>query len=78
MSATPIAYFAERVRAGTDTFLEALEQLGELTSEQALAAYQALHKARVLKVDPIIGCVSVKHGRFLDRDVLRRAAGIES
>ncbi len=33
-------------------------------------------KAKAIKLDAVMGKYSVKHGAFLDRDVIRRAANL--
>ena len=65
---------AERAEAADARFRETLELLGGLTKEQAARAFVVLDRAKVLRRDYVVGHVSVKHGSFLEREVLQRAA----
>lgn len=60
-----------------DNLLASIMQTADLTREQAEAAIEALKKAKVLKFDPVNGSTLLQHGAFMERDVLRRAAGLE-
>ena len=58
-------------------FLDILMTLGGLTRSQAERVFEVFRKHRVLKRDLGIGRYTVIDGRLLDRDVIRRAAGLE-
>lgn len=69
---------AERGEHARERFLAYAEKHGGLSrieAERVLAAYQ---KHRVIRLDHVTGAFHVKHGGFLDRETLRRAAGVES
>ncbi len=68
---------AQRSVDAEGRFLEYAMEHGRLTRVQAERALAAFRKARVIKIDPVSGDFHVKHGQFLDPDVLRRAAGVE-
>lgn len=68
---------AQRSVHAEDRFLEYAMEHGRLTRIQAEAALAAFRKARVIKIDPVSGAFHVRHGQFLDPEVLRRAAGID-
>lgn len=70
---------SEAVR-GADTlsrFAAFAKKQAKLSREQAMTAMRRLQKEKLLKVDPVTGDFRVKHGRALDPDVLRRAAGLD-
>jgi hypothetical protein len=56
-----------------ETFLRNLERLGGITREEAVKVLAVYRKARVLREDRVNGVISVKHGSFLDRHVIRKA-----
>ncbi len=67
---------AERGEHARERFLVYAEKHGGLSraeAERALAIYQ---KNRVIRLDRVTGAFHVKHGAFLDRETLRRAAGV--
>lgn len=68
---------AERGEHARERFLLYAEEHGGLSrteAERVLAAYQ---NHRLIRLDLVTGTFHVKHGGFLDRDTLRRAAGVE-
>lgn len=65
----------ERLARGELAFLVTLRELGGIDSDEAVKVAALYRKNRITKMDAGIGRVSVKHGAFLDRDVIRRAAG---
>ncbi len=68
---------AQRSLDAENRFLAYAMEHGRLSRGQAEIALAAFRKARVLKFDAVNGTFHVKHGQFLDPDVLRRAAGVE-
>jgi len=68
---------AQRLVNAENRFVDYAMEHGSLTRPQALAALKVFQKARVIKLDAVSGMFHVKHGQFLEPDVLRRAAGIE-
>lgn len=68
---------ARRSVDAEDRFIAYAMEHGRLSHGQAETALAAFRKARVIKFDAVNGSFHVKHGAFLEPDVLRRAAGIE-
>lgn len=64
---------AQRMVNAEAAFIANLMAAGEITKEQAEKVLQAYRRARVVKMDAVVGVISVKHGAFLDRDVIRNA-----
>lgn len=69
---------AQRSVDAENRFLAYAMEHGDLSRAQAQRALTAFRKAHVIKFDPVNGTFHVKHGQFLDPDVLRRVAGLES
>lgn len=68
---------ASRMVDAENKFKDSLMSMGDINREQASAAVKAYRDAKVLKTDAVGGYMTVKHGGFLDRSVIRRAAGIK-
>ena len=68
---------AERLNRGEQDFVNLIMSAGGLSSSQAWKAFEVLRKAKAVKRDAYSGKWSVTHGAYWERDVLRRAAGIE-
>lgn len=65
---------AQRIVQAEADFVATLMDLGGIdhaTAERVLAHYR---KIRVVRMDAVMGRVTVKHGAFLDREVIERAA----
>ena len=67
-----------RAEQGYENFIAVLMKFGGITREQALKAFKAFKDAKVLvtKDQYMGGGITVKHGAFMERDVIRRAAGL--
>jgi len=68
---------AQRSVDAVNRFIAYAMEHGRLSRSQAEVALAAFRKARVIKFDAVNGTFHVKHGQFLEPDVLRRAAGAE-
>jgi len=68
---------AQRMVNAEERFLSYAQEFGNLTREQAIKALEAYRKAKVIKIDPIGGGFTFKNGAFADKEVLRRAAGLD-
>ena len=64
---------ARRAVNAENEFIESLQRLGGITEDQATLVMNYYLKHRIAKIDHGIGRVNVKHGAFLDRDVILRA-----
>ena len=69
---------AQRIVNAENRFIEFAMKQGDLTREQAIKALEAYKKAKAVKIDPIGGQFNLTRGDFANKDVLRRAAGIEA
>jgi hypothetical protein len=67
---------AQRQINAENGFVEAVMNLSGLTREEAVRAMRTLLKLKVAKMDSVNGVINVKHGAFLDPEVLRRAAAV--
>jgi hypothetical protein len=67
-----------RAEQGYENFIAVLMKFGGITREQAQKAFKAFKDAKVLvtKEQYMGGGITVKHGAFMERDVIRRAAGL--
>lgn len=54
-------------------FLEALVSIAGISKQEAQKVYNTYNKLKVLDIDVHIGQITVKHGAFLDADVIKRA-----
>lgn len=60
-----------QIRAERD-FIGCLRSFGDLSHSEAVAVLNYFHKKRLVKVT--IDRISVKHGRYFDRDFLQQLA----
>lgn len=56
------------------TFVELIMERGGLNRKDAQRAIATLKRVKAIKADVVTGDYRIKHGAFLDRDVLQRAA----
>lgn len=66
----------QREQAAGDKFISAVGEQFGLTPEQGILALRRLVKDKVVEIDPVAGDFKLKDGRFWDRDVMLRAAGV--
>lgn len=62
--------------AAQDAFVDHVMTRARLSRGQAEKVLSVFRKERIIKIDAVNGTWTVKHGAFLDVDVLRRAAGV--
>jgi len=73
----PVTGFVARGKAAMDSFESSvMEQFG-LTQEQARAALGKLIAEKIVKINPLTGSFDLKDGRFWDKEVMLRAAGVK-
>lgn len=68
---------AQRTINAEESFISCLMEFGDIDKPSAERAYATLRKAKATKMDAVSGVIRVKHGAFLDRDVIRRAAEVK-
>jgi len=72
--AEPRADFDKRAKNAIDSFVDSIVEQFDMTPETALAAFNWLRSEKLAEVDPVLGKVNLKDGRFWDGEILRRAA----
>lgn len=66
---------AARIIKAENDFVSSLRSIAGISEEQAVKVMRFyLGKCRAAKLDAVIGKISVRHGAFLDREVILRAA----
>ena len=68
---------AARQNNAMEKFINMAQERAGLTRTQAEKAFLAYRKAKVIKIDVAGGQYSFTHGDFAEKEVLRRAAGLE-
>lgn len=66
-----------RIENAHEGFIETLQRCGDISRDDALKVKNNYLKHRLAKVHPGVGVIKVKHGAFLDRDVIRRTVDME-
>jgi DNA-binding protein H-NS len=69
---------AIRQQNAADRFIDSVVEQFGLTMDQAQTALNRLLKEKVVSLDPVAGQFKLKDGRFWDKEVMRRAAGVEA
>jgi hypothetical protein len=67
---------AQRIVQAEEDFIEVLMKQGGISKPEAEKVYEYYRKNKLIKRDAILGRISVKHGQFLDRDVILRALSL--
>jgi transcription initiation factor TFIIIB Brf1 subunit/transcription initiation factor TFIIB len=74
VDAMALPYYVQLRQMNYDRFLDTIVSLSGLPVEDAKKAYATLLKHKGIKVNSVTGEVTVKHGAFMDKQVLLRAA----
>jgi hypothetical protein len=64
---------AHRIVTAESSFVETLMRCGDLTKDEAIKVKATYRKLRIIKNEYAVSRITVKHGAFLDREVIRRA-----
>jgi hypothetical protein len=64
---------AIRIVNAEESFAETLMQIANISKADAFKAIATLRKVKAIKVDAVGGRMVVKHGAYMDADVIRRA-----
>jgi hypothetical protein len=59
-----------------EDFLDTLQNCGDVSREDAVKVFAVYKDNKVIKLDTWMGRYSVKHGAFLDKDVIANAVNI--
>lgn len=70
---TGLKNMAQRIVNAERGMVDTLRQLGNISEVEALRVFAYYRKHKLIKLDPVGGTYHVKHGAFMDRDVIRRA-----
>lgn len=73
---SPFKAIAQRQVNARENMIETLMERGGIDRAQAETALDAMVKAKAIKLDSVNGRYNVKHGAFMERDAIRRAAGL--
>jgi hypothetical protein len=64
---------AQRLVNAEENFIASLMEFGGITRAEATRVFDLYRREKLIKRDAVGGVYNVKHGAFLDRDVIRRA-----
>lgn len=64
---------ASRMVAAENNFIEVLMTVGEISKEDAEKVLVVYRKLKLVKMDAVNGVLSVKHGAYLDKEVIANA-----
>jgi hypothetical protein len=64
---------AQRLVNAEESFIGSLMEFGGITRAEATRVFDLYRREKLIKRDAVGGVYNVKHGAFLDRDVIRRA-----
>jgi hypothetical protein len=65
---------AQRIANAEIGMIETIKTIAGLSDTEARRAFDTLRKVKAIKLDAVNGRYDVKHGAFMDREVLTRAA----
>lgn len=74
LDAMSLPYYAQLRQANYDRFVDTIVSLSGLSVDDAKKVYAVLLQHKGIKVNSVTGEVVVKHGAFMDKEVLLRAA----
>lgn len=74
LDAMVLPYYVQLRQSNYDSFLDTIVSLSGLSVDDAKKVYATLLKHKGIKVNSITGEVTVKHGAFMEKEVLLRAA----
>jgi hypothetical protein len=69
---------AQRMVNAENDMIDAIARMGAMSTADSRKAFEKLKEVRALKLDAVGGKYKVTHGAYMERDVLRRAAGLEN
>lgn len=67
---------AQRMDNAKVNFIETLMNLGGISKDEARKVMELYLKNKLARIDTGIGRIQVKHGAFLDREVILRAVAM--
>jgi hypothetical protein len=67
-----------RIENAHQDFVETIKRCGDISRDDAIKVKAFYLKKRLAKIDTGIGRISVKHGAYLEADVIRRAVVMAS
>jgi len=67
---------AQRMNNAMVGFVESIERLGDLNADDAKLVANFYMKSKLAKMDAVGGRILVKHGAYLDKDIIVKALGM--
>jgi hypothetical protein len=67
---------AVRMANAENEFIDVLMNLGEISKADAVKVLAVYRKLKVVKMDAVIGRMNVKHGAYLDKEVINNALAL--
>ncbi len=64
---------AERIVRAENNFIATLMKFGEISKADGEKVFQVYRKLKLVKMDAVIGVISVKHGAYLDKENILNA-----
>ena len=64
---------ADRMINAVDNFVETIQSISGCNKAEAEKVLAVYRKNKIVKLDAVIGRYSVKHGVFLDKEVIKNA-----
>jgi hypothetical protein len=64
---------AARIVSAENNFIEVLMNLGGISKADAEKVLSVYRKLKLVKINAVSGVLSVKHGAYLDREVIQNA-----
>jgi hypothetical protein len=68
---------ASRMVAAENNFLEVLMNFGEISKADAGKVLAVYRKLKMVKMDAVMGVMSVKHGAYLDKATIANALAMQ-
>jgi hypothetical protein len=68
---------AQRIETAETKFVAYVVEQTGMSTDEAEHVLRVFKKCRVIKIDAVMGQWNVKHGAYLDAEVMRRAARVE-
>ncbi len=72
----PYKAIAQRINNAEESFTNALVEIADITTEEAHKVMNLYLKNKLAKLDAVNGTIKVKHGAFLEKDVILNAVAV--
>jgi len=68
-----LSQVAIRIDNGINNFIENIMTISGCTKVEAEKVYAVYKKKRIVKLDPVGGVIKVRHGIFMEKDIIQNA-----